>query len=182
MKLIQHKQGFWTKYTRFIAKFLAIVSILRGVFYLFVGIYSLGDISRYSYVVFQNSIIYFLYFSFLVPLFLMYASLLFIEIDTDDQGLYMKVFIKPIMIKWDEIVEVKSQILLWGINLPKRKIMVTKSKLPFVFRVIGFVHGKTFQPSLRINSSLSDYSILMKRISKAARQNQRLEKKKQANN
>ncbi|MCP4143288.1 MAG: hypothetical protein GY755_23870 [Chloroflexi bacterium] len=180
MKPTIHRHGTFAKISRFLAPLPILSAVCLSVYYLTLGIFSLEYISRYGYLPLLQFTINIIYYG-LVAYWSFSAYLLFADIETDDEGLHIRIFFKSRTIKWSEIKEVKSVILFGLFERPSKKIVLTTSKLPVIFRIIGLLQGKTFSPSLRINSSISDYSVLRKRVSKAARQNQRLEKKKQAN-
>ena len=175
MKPTIHRHGIFAKFSRFLAPLSILSAIFLSVYYLILAIVSLGYISRYGYLPLLQFIINVISYS-LVAYWIFSAYLLVTDISTDDEGLHIKIFFKSRTIKWSEIKEVRSVTVLGFIERPKKKIVLTTSKLPIIFRIIGLLQGKTLLPSLRLNSSISDYSVLMKRISKAARQNQRLEK------
>ncbi len=181
MKSTIHKHDTFAKNSRFLAPLSILSAVFLSLYYLILGIFSIGYISRYGYLPFLQFIVNIISYG-LVAYWIFSAYLLVTDIGIDDEGLHIKIFFKSRTIKWSEIKEVRSVMILGFIERPEKKIVLTTSDLPLMFRIIGLLQGKTFSPSLRINSSISDYSILKKRISKAARKNQRLEKKKQANN
>ncbi len=181
MKPTIHRYGTYAKISRFLAPLSILSAVFLSIYNLILGIFSLGYISRYGYLPLLQFIINVISYSLLAYLFFS-GYLRFSEIETDDEGLHIKMFFKSRTIKWVEVKEVRFLTILGFIERSEKKIVLTTSKLPLIFRVIGLLQGKTFSPSLPINPSISDYSVLMKRISKAARQNQRLEKEKQAEN
>ena len=169
----KHTYSYFHSFSEFLAIILSLLSILLGLFliYVFISSFIRGDeIDLSDLVKLSGYILAFVIWSPGVFLFVAYQLS---DIDTDEVGLHIIVMWKKYCIKWNELVDVKYPQTFGIIKNKKGKIVIVKSKLTIFHRLYGFLYGGVNKPALLIHKTISDYDILIKNISVEVAKNNR---------
>ncbi len=151
---------------------LSIILIPTGLVYLVAWIRALINNSPAS-VFFW----YFLGCTVWSPFVFTFIAYLTPDITSSDEGLRTTFLFRTLLVKWEDIADVKPS-KPFGLPIGKKASVVTaKNGLTFFHRIYGLTYGQTNQPALVIWSYGSTYEALIKEISKKRNQSSPLRKK-----
>lgn len=97
----------------------------------------------------------------LFGLFPLFFANLYPDVIVNEQGLRVRFFLWSLLVKWNEIVEVRPSLINY--IFPGRSFVVKTSSLTIFHRFYG-LYGASFLPSFIISSSLNGYALLIDRI------------------
>ena len=160
-----YRYGLSAKISRTCGFVLFIASLLRGILYLFEGVYVLtrgtasGSITYIYYFLLVIS-----FYSLLAPSLLLLVIHLFCDIAIDNLGLHIKHVFNPIVINWENILDIETVVLFGFVKNPKRKVIVCNAKLPLIYRLYGLVYTGSMMPVIPVSPSIQGYPRLMEKL------------------
>lgn len=159
------------QFARFVNLLFATLFILLSLFLIFVlirDIVSGNSIEFQSFLKFMN---YLFWIGIWSPIIFIWVGYLYTDIDTDNEGIRFSFFEKPFLIKWDEVEIIKP---IRPLNLFTRRnanVVLVKTKLTLIHRLYGLFYGNANKPAIIVFKNISDYDLLLKNVSVAARKN-----------
>ena len=94
------------------------------------------------------------------------------EVVSDAEGLRVRFLWKYLVVRWDEIIEIKPMFTWMPFKARGQWVVRTRSLTPF-HRLYGLLYGQTFSPSFVFMKSISQSEELTRRIDAAVRANRK---------
>jgi hypothetical protein len=167
----KHTYGLIYKITSFFFVTMSVVSVVSGLFLLYVHInyFFVGKEVAMSSVLFVIGI--FLACIIWSPVAFVFMAYLLTDIDIDEKGLSLQFLWKRFSVEWGEFSSIKH-IKPFGLFTNKHSyIVIVNSKLTFIHRIYGLIYSGAYRPAILIHRNIRDYDILIKDISVKVKKN-----------